>query len=82
MDDVEGEEELHDKIILGPGDCVGETGLFINHAHALTAIAVEEGEVLCLNACKIPDICSGTPHVAQCLSDLLQLNLRHIKLEA
>ena len=81
-EDAGGKEELQDKIVLGPGDCVGENGLFINHAHALTAIAAEEGEVLCLNACKIPDICSGTPHVAQCISDLLQRDLRHIKLEA
>jgi CRP-like cAMP-binding protein len=77
MDDDE-DKELQEKVILGPGDCVGETTLFSNHAHALTAIAIEEGDMLRLDVCKMPVICSGNRHVAQCFSELLTRSLREM----
>ena len=78
MDDEE-EEKLDVKVILGPGDCVGESNLFYNHSHALTAIAAEEGELLCLDACQIPKICSSNAHLVQSFSELLNRNLSALR---
>ena len=80
MDDSDQDDELQDKVILGPGDCVGETNLFVSHSHSLTAIAAEEGELLCLDACKVPEIFSRDPHVVQCFSELLKRNMGYLRL--
>jgi CRP-like cAMP-binding protein len=72
-------EELQDKIILGPGDCVGESDLFTHHSHQLTAIAAEEGELLCLNADSIPKLCTKNYHVIRSFSELLNTSLFSVR---
>ena len=80
MDDAEDTtSDLLEQVTLGPGDCVGESRLFFHHSHALTAIVAKEGDMLCLNACKIPDICAGNTNVIQCFSQLLQKSLQPLQ---
>ena len=79
VDFCEDEVELKDKIILGPGDCVGESSLFSNHSHSLTAIATEEGELFSLQACKLPVISNCSPHVLRCFTELLNRNLSYLR---